>query len=121
MQCVCSLVCKSGDFQFRDAPSVFARSLDEISMVERFDPDQSDWITVNGGRSPSPPPTYDRTGRRTNTRDMRLRDKLQKERLSLVEKLMSLQPGGAGGAFKFNMPSKKSKKIFVPVKEFPGA
>lgn len=82
-------------------------SLDHVEIPERFDPDTSDWISVPNGRSPSPPPVYDRVGKRTNTRDLRLRDNLQKERLALVEKLMSLQPnapnlaqfkfGGAGG------------------------
>ncbi len=86
--------------------------------MERFDPDDGDWYIIDSGRSPSPPPTYDRNGRRTNTRDMRLRDKFQKERMALVEKLMNLTPGGAG--IKFNVPSKKSKKIFVPTKEYPG-
>eukprot|EP00288_Rhodomonas_lens_P006527 CAMPEP_0177718950 /NCGR_PEP_ID=MMETSP0484_2-20121128/15849_1 /TAXON_ID=354590 /ORGANISM="Rhodomonas lens, Strain RHODO" /LENGTH=381 /DNA_ID=CAMNT_0019231147 /DNA_START=255 /DNA_END=1396 /DNA_ORIENTATION=- len=96
-------------------------SLDTAEMVDRFDPDKQDWISVEGGRSPSPEPQYDRTGKRTNTRDLRLRDKLQRERLALVEKLMTLQPNAPNMAqFKFTSNQKKQNKIWVPVKEYPG-
>jgi hypothetical protein len=98
-------------------------NLDSVEMANRFDPDKGDWIQLEGGRSPSPPPVYDRMGKRTNTRDVRLRDGLQKERLALVEKLMKLQPNGQGGAMMSLMPKQQTKvtnKIWVPVKEYPG-
>ena len=99
-------------------------SLDLVEIPERFCPDTNDWIKVPGGRSPSPPPVYDRMGKRTNTRDGRVRDQLQRERLALVEKLMSLQPNAPNlAAFKFGGGPKRTKvetKIFVPVKEYPG-
>eukprot|EP00292_Cryptomonas_paramecium_P033508 CAMPEP_0113673824 /NCGR_PEP_ID=MMETSP0038_2-20120614/7066_1 /TAXON_ID=2898 /ORGANISM="Cryptomonas paramecium" /LENGTH=265 /DNA_ID=CAMNT_0000590313 /DNA_START=278 /DNA_END=1071 /DNA_ORIENTATION=+ /assembly_acc=CAM_ASM_000170 len=87
-------------------------------MPERFSPEKGDWVTVQGGRSPSPEPMYDRTGRRCNTRDLRLRDRLQKERLALLEKMMTLQPNSALGQLKFQA-SKKSTKLFIPIKEYP--
>jgi splicing factor 1 len=89
-------------------------------MNERYEPDKGEWVSVQGGRSPSPEPIYDRTGRRCNTRDLRLRERLQKERLALVEKMMTMQPLSQGmNQIKFQN-SKRIAKIFVPVKEYPG-
>jgi splicing factor 1 len=89
-------------------------------MRERYDPNKGEWVTVESGRSPSPEPVYDRTGRRSNTRDLRLRDRLQKERLALVEKMMTMQPLAQGmGQIKFQN-QKRVAKLFVPVKEYPG-
>ena len=90
-------------------------------MNERYNPDKGEWVTVQGGRSPSPEPIYDRNGRRSNTRDLRLRDRLQKERVALIEKMMTLQPATAalGGQIKFQN-AKRSTKLFVPIKEYPG-
>ncbi len=89
-------------------------------MNERYNPDKGEWVTVQGGRSPSPEPVYDRSGRRSNTRDLRLRERLQKERLALVEKMMTLQPANSAlGQIKFQN-TKKSTKLFVPIKEYPG-
>lgn len=39
-------------------------------------------------RSPSPEPIYDKFGKRTNTRDMRVRERLMKERYELIENEM---------------------------------
>jgi hypothetical protein len=95
-------------------------SLEDVTMSERYNPDKGEWVTVQGGRSPSPEPVYDRSGRRSNTRDLRLRERLQKERLSLVEKMMTLQPANSAlGQIKFQT-TKKSTKLFVPIKEYPG-
>lgn len=77
-------------------------------------------------RSPSPPPTYDGQGRRTNTRDVRYRKRLEEERTKLIERLIRIDPsfrpppdyemqrrfaGGRGGRF--------SEKVYIPIKEFP--
>lgn len=43
-------------------------------------------------RSPSPPPKYDGNGKRTNTREMRMRENLTKERTQIIEELMKLNP-----------------------------
>jgi splicing factor 1 len=96
--------------------------LETVQFAQRFDPDKKEWIEVEGGRSPSPPPIYDRMGKRTNTRDVRLRDSLQKERIALVEKLMKLQPNHnpAMASLIPKTPTKISNKIWVPIKEYPG-
>ena len=43
-------------------------------------------------RSPSPEPTYDQMGKRTNTRDQRVKDKLMRERQNLVAEAMAMNP-----------------------------
>lgn len=72
-------------------------------------------------RSPSPPPTYDAHGRRTNTREVRYRRKLEDERVKLVDKALKLDPA-------FRPPteyhaqkrnSRPQDKVYIPVKEFP--
>jgi splicing factor 1 len=72
------------------------------------------------GRSPSPEPTYDiATGKRTNTRDVRMRERLQIERQLLV-----LEAQYLCGAFRpppdFRPVSlKKVRKLYVPVDKYP--
>ena len=49
-------------------------------------------IEANPNRSPSPPPRYDSNGKRTNTREMRMREALTQERITIIEKLLKLNP-----------------------------
>ncbi|QDZ24397.1 splicing factor-like protein [Chloropicon primus] len=68
-------------------------------------------------RSPSPPPEYDASGKRTNTREERIKQGLLKERQDLIGKLVQ--------SSNFKPPSdyrreKLSKKLFVPTREYPG-
>ncbi|KAJ1855922.1 hypothetical protein LPJ57_007269, partial [Coemansia sp. RSA 486] len=44
-----------------------------------------DVVPPDGQRSPSPPPTYNNEGKRTNTREQRYRRRLEEERMRLVE------------------------------------
>jgi len=67
-------------------------------------------------RSPSPEPAYDETGKRTNTRDQRFKQKLNDERQELITRQMQLNPLFSG------MPAftkKPHAKIFIPEKEHP--
>lgn len=61
---------------------------DRIDQAEM----EAELISQDPNRSPSPPPVYDSTGNRTNTRAMRLRQKLDKERSELVDEILSLNP-----------------------------
>ena len=67
-------------------------------------------------RSRSPPPTYDNMGRRTNTREVRYRKKLEDERHRLVERAMRFIP-------EFKPPSdyrrltRTQEKIYIPVND----
>lgn len=61
-------------------------------------------------RSPSPEPIYDNAGTRINTRVWVLQQKLQRERRELVEAHLK----------QFTIYSGKvSKKVYVPVEEYP--
>lgn len=72
-------------------------------------------------RSPSPPPQYDAYGRRTNTRDIRYRKKLEDERTRLVDRAMksdpNFRPPADFAAQRRN--NKPTDKVYIPVKEFP--
>ena len=49
-------------------------------------------IDYGPDRSPSPEPTYDSQGKRTNTREQRAKTKLNKERQFLVELAQKMSP-----------------------------
>ncbi len=70
-------------------------------------------------RAPSPEPTYDENGKRTNTRDQRVKKRLQQERVHLIEKAMRLNPLYKPPADYKPEVKKLSKKIYIPVKEYP--
>lgn len=80
-----------------------------------------DFVPPERERSPSPPPTYDSQGRRTNTREVRYRKKLEDERVKLVDKQIKLDPNyrppAEYAAAKRN--SKPQEKVYLPIKEFP--
>ncbi|KAK7032865.1 hypothetical protein R3P38DRAFT_2919388 [Favolaschia claudopus] len=91
--------------------------LEEINRKLRL----NDFVPPERERSPSPPPTYDAHGRRTNTREVRYRKKLEDERIRLVDKAMKNDPN-------FRPPveyhqqkrsQRPSERVYIPVKEFP--
>ena len=69
-------------------------------------------------RSPSPEPVYDsKTGLRSNTREQRYRDRYVKERLRLIDEVLSLDPSYVPPPdYK---PPKKQKKIYIPDPDNP--
>lgn len=72
----------------------------------------------DGNRSPSPEPIYDNMGIRINTREYRAREKLTRERQEVIAMLIKKNP-----AFKppaDYKPLKHYKKLYIPVKEYPG-
>jgi splicing factor 1 len=64
-------------------------------------------------RSLSPEPIYDpKTGVRTNTRELRTKEKYTRERNAIIEELVKLDPTFVAPAdFR---PTKKSKKLYIP-------
>ncbi|OVA03162.1 RNA recognition motif domain [Macleaya cordata] len=71
-----------------------------------------------GARSPSPEPLYDNMGIRINTREYRARERLTKERSEIISQLIKRNP-----AFKppaDYRPPKLQKKLYIPMKEYPG-
>ncbi|UZJ52151.1 hypothetical protein CBS101457_001471 [Exobasidium rhododendri] len=91
--------------------------LDEIAKKLRT----GDFVPPERERSPSPPPTYDSQGRRTNTREVRYKKRLEDERVRLVDKQIKLDPSyrppAEYAAAKRN--SKPQEKVYLPIKEFP--
>ncbi|KAJ2726531.1 hypothetical protein GGI07_000473 [Coemansia sp. Benny D115] len=76
-------------------------------------------VPPDGQRSPSPPPTYNSEGKRTNTREHRYRRKLEEERMRLVEEHMRRDPEYQPPA-DYRKRSRFSEKVFIPVDENPG-
>ncbi|CAL5017385.1 unnamed protein product [Urochloa decumbens] len=71
-----------------------------------------------GARSPSPEPVYDNLGIRINTREYRARERLNRERQEIISQLIRRNP-----AFKppsDYRPPKLQKKLYIPMKEYPG-
>ncbi|XP_050220855.1 splicing factor-like protein 1 [Mercurialis annua] len=71
-----------------------------------------------GARSPSPEPIYDNMGIRINTREFRARERLTKERQDILTQMIKKNP-----AFKppaDYRPPKLNKKLYIPMKEYPG-
>ncbi|KAK1259380.1 KH domain-containing protein [Acorus gramineus] len=71
-----------------------------------------------GARSPSPEPVYDNMGIRINTREYRARECLNRERQEIISQLIKKNP-----AFKppaDYRPPKLNKKLYIPMKEYPG-
>ncbi|XP_077253149.1 splicing factor-like protein 1 [Tasmannia lanceolata] len=71
-----------------------------------------------GARSPSPEPIYDNMGIRINTREYRAREKFNRERQEIISQLIKKNP-----AFKppaDYRPPKLHKKLYIPMKEYPG-
>ncbi|GHJ89204.1 hypothetical protein NliqN6_5606 [Naganishia liquefaciens] len=72
-------------------------------------------------RSPSPPPTYDGQGRRTNTREIRYRKRLEDERTRLVERALKADPNFRP-PMEYQMLKRNTRpqeKVYIPKDEFP--
>lgn len=75
----------------------------------------------NHERSPSPPPTYDVYGRRNNTREQRYRQKLEDERVLLIERQMRLDPYYRPPT-EYHTAKRSTRpmdKVYLPMREFP--
>jgi splicing factor 1 len=75
------------------------------------------FLEQDPNRPPSPAPKYDKDGKRTNTREVRLREELTKERAKLIEELVKLNP-------LFQPPAdaiktKPTRRVYIPFREFP--
>ncbi|PWN30296.1 hypothetical protein BDZ90DRAFT_257381 [Jaminaea rosea] len=91
--------------------------LDEISRKLQT----GDVVPPDRERSPSPPPIYDGQGRRTNTREVRYRKKLEDERVQIVDKQLKLDPNYRPPA-EYHASKRNrqpQEKVYLPLKEFP--
>ncbi len=74
-------------------------------------------IEKNPNRSPSPPPQYDSNGKRLNTREYRMRQVYERERMEIMDKLVKVNP-----LFKpppEYLKAKLQRKLPIPIKEYP--
>ncbi|KAK6836808.1 Branchpoint-bridging protein [Apiospora arundinis] len=74
-------------------------------------------------RCPSPPPQYDSSGVRTNTRQRRYRAALEDEYHGLVQRAVQTLTGYRPPRGYITRPARASKvtdKVYIPTKEFPG-
>lgn len=69
-------------------------------------------------RDPSPPPKYDKLGNRTNTREQRTKNMLEKERHFLVETAVS-SISNFVAPMDYRKPIKTFERLYVPVKDYP--
>jgi len=67
--------------------------------------------------SPSPEPTYDSQGKRTNTRDIRFQKKLMSERQKILDEMVKIDPNMAHLVPKSNEWIKL--KVPIPVEKYP--
>jgi splicing factor 1 len=88
--------------------------IEEISQKLRI----NDVVPADGDRSPSPAPTYDNMGRRTNTREIRYRKRLEEERHKLIQKAMETIPNYHPPS-DYRRPNKTTDKLYVPVNDYP--
>ena len=81
---------------------------------------QGNWLDEcpHQNRSPSPEPVYDQAGVRTNTRELRTRDRLTHERDDIIIQLIKSCPSYRPPTDW--RPPKKSVRLFSPQKENPG-
>lgn len=78
----------------------------------------NDVVPRESERSPSPPPQYDSNGKRTNTRDVRYRKRLEDERHRLVEEAIKTIPNYKAPV-DYRKPQKTQEKIYIPVNDYP--
>eukprot|EP00003_Mantamonas_plastica_P007457 TRINITY_DN1626_c0_g4_i1.p1 TRINITY_DN1626_c0_g4~~TRINITY_DN1626_c0_g4_i1.p1 ORF type:complete len:521 (-),score=159.61 TRINITY_DN1626_c0_g4_i1:1296-2696(-) len=70
-------------------------------------------------RSPSPTPTYDKWGKRTNTRDVRYREKIELERHTLVQSVKERNPMFRPPPGYKPIIEKITNRLYIPVKKYP--
>lgn len=85
-----------------------------------FRPNSLAWspLTFLNCRSPSPPPQYDNSGKRVNTREYRYRKRLEDERHKQIEKAMKIIPNYHPPS-DYRRPTKTQEKVYVPVNDYP--
>lgn len=84
---------------------------DKIETVE----EDAKRIQEDPNRSPSPQPTYDKMGNRTNTRAQRMRKAYEEERNDIFEEIVKLNP-----ILKAIQPKAHCQaKLYFPIKEYP--
>ncbi|KAH9257902.1 hypothetical protein BASA81_003921 [Batrachochytrium salamandrivorans] len=82
----------------------------------------------DGNRSPSPDPTYNAQGKRTNTREVRMRTRFTEHKKQFLDEMLRLKPLEVGHTHprhpqlvgQLQGSGQIRRKIYIPVKDFPG-
>ncbi|KAI9270919.1 hypothetical protein EDC94DRAFT_555147 [Helicostylum pulchrum] len=88
--------------------------LEELSRKLRI----GDFTPTERTRSPSPEPVYNADGKRINTREARIKKKLEDERHRLMELAIKTIPNFRPPT-DYKRPTKTQEKVYIPDKEFP--
>jgi len=98
-------------------PEVVKLHKDLVELDRNIRMNIADLIPPENERSPSPPPIYDSNGVRQNTREVRMKEKITRQRNTIIEELLKKDPAYQPPAdYK---PEKKSRKLYIPYKEYP--
>ena len=103
-------------FRIEEITHLFKTSHDQHTSIATLVP--SGQNIPNYRRDPSPPPTYDHHGNRTNTRDVVFRAELDKERNHLIEVVANNVKDYVMPA-DYTKPTRTMEKIYIPVKDYP--
>ncbi|RLN84984.1 hypothetical protein BBJ28_00003105 [Nothophytophthora sp. Chile5] len=96
---------------------VLRAQLDSISQKMKTVTADAARLEKDPNRSPSPPPQYDSNGKRTNTREVRMKAALEKRRRETIDQLVKVNPLFRPPAD--YMRQKLHRKIYIPIKDFP--
>ncbi|KAI9922379.1 hypothetical protein PsorP6_002458 [Peronosclerospora sorghi] len=96
---------------------VLRAQLEDINQKLRTVAIDAAVIEKDPNRSPSPPPQYDSNGKRTNTREVRMKAALETRRRETIDQLIKINP-------LFRPPAdytrqKLNRKIYIPIRDFP--
>lgn len=98
----------------QEALFVYRVRIEELQLKLQLVPMEAARISQDPARSPSPPPEYDSTGKKLNSREQRMRKALTEQRDAILEKMMDLNPSLAGtGGPRFQ------RKLYIPFREYP--
>lgn len=95
------------------------RQLDDVEKRIGTVEDDAKKIEQDPNRPPSPPPIYDAWGKRTNTREVRMKEELERERGDIVARLVKIDVAFKPAQAMIGGTGKPTAKVFVPVEEFP--
>ncbi|KAG7880464.1 hypothetical protein KL905_002437 [Ogataea polymorpha] len=96
-----------------EAVQVMVR-IEEINRMIQTD----SFVPPTRTRSPSPPPVYDASGKRTNTREQRYKRRFETERGRLIENALRNIPDYRPPP-DYRRQTKTSDKLYIPAREHP--
>jgi hypothetical protein len=93
---------------------VFRVRVEELNLKLAAVPGEAARAEGDPNRPPSPPPEYDSTGKRTNSREQRITRTLLGARDKLLERMADLNPALVSGP-----AAKFQRKLYIPWRKYP--